>query len=177
MAPFSSAKEKQANLFNGDNEEDKRICSFGDEKACGVLHCGQQRWRAVFFLFPAKGFWTKMSHILSQGEDVENITVFLWRKSILSLIYSFSRCNFMEKPQRKEGKVLRWNLLWQFLEFFSSYRSDQSPIKELSCVVSLFLWYKNSYGKIIKFITFTIYQILRLLSWKMPLPYARFLFH
>lgn len=107
MAPFSSAKEKQANSFNGDNEEDERICSFGDGKARGVLHCGQQR---SVFLFPAEGLRTKMSDILlSQGEDVENITTF---NSILSLIYSLSGCNFMGKSQIKTDiKVLRCSIL------------------------------------------------------------------
>lgn len=53
MAPFSSAKEKHAKLFNGDNEEDKRICSFGDRRAGGV-HCRQQQGQVAFFSFQLK---------------------------------------------------------------------------------------------------------------------------
>lgn len=70
MASFSSAEEKQGNLFNGDNEEDKRKSSFGDGKTggCCTVDSNDDKWR--FFLFPAKGFWTWMSHIPSQGEDV-----------------------------------------------------------------------------------------------------------
>lgn len=50
MAAFSSAKEKQAKLFNGDNEEDKSRCSFGDRKAGGVLRWRQQRAQVAFSL-------------------------------------------------------------------------------------------------------------------------------
>ena len=93
MAPFSSAKEKQANL-NGDNEEDKRIWSVGDGKASGLLHRGQ----------------------------------------------------------------------WQFLKLFSGYKARYlSSIKELSC-------------KMLKLVTFTTYQMFRLLSWKMLSPYVFFLY-
>lgn len=172
MALFSSAKEKQQTCSTVITRRIKEyvVLVMGRHAGCCTVDGNDDKERFSSFQLKVSALKchifsvrVKMCIILLSFSDKK-----VFYHSFILPVHVISWKNPRERMER-----------WWYLVLFSGYRAhDRSLIKGLSCGVRLFLWsmVQKRCRKIIRFVTFSIYQIFRLLSWKMLSPHVRFLF-